>query len=162
MNRLDRYKPWFYAAALYNALWGAFVVLFPNAYFTILKMPQPNYPSLWQAIGMMVGVYAYGYWLIARDPVRYGQFVYIGLFGKLFGPIGFLIAALQGTLPWSFGWVNVTNDLIWLPAFIAFAFELDLLAVTDTRRNLDVDRLAASGLELDGLAVNSRDEVEGG
>lgn len=121
MNLVDRYKPWFYAAAIYNALWGALVVARPNAIFSLLGMPLPNYPLLFQCIGMIVGVYALGYWLIARDPVRFGPFVYVGLLGKIFGPIGFLIAALRGELPWSFGWVNVMNDLIWLPAFVGFA-----------------------------------------
>lgn len=121
MSPVDRYKPWFYAAAIYNALWGALVVIWPHALFDLLGIPRTNYPALFQSIGMIVGVYALGYWLIARDPARFGPLVYIGLLGKIFGPIGFLIAALRGELPWSFGWINVMNDLIWLPAFVGFA-----------------------------------------
>jgi hypothetical protein len=117
------YRLWFGAAGVYNALWGALVVLWPNAIFDWLHMARPNYPALFQCIGMMVGVYALGYWLIAKDPIRYGAFVWVGLLGKVFGPIGFLCAALPGRLPWSFGWINVTNDLIWLPAFAMFAFK---------------------------------------
>lgn len=124
MDKLNAYRPWFYAAALYNLLWGAFVCVFPGAYFKILKIEPLNYPSMFQAIGMIVGVYALGYWLIARDPARYGPFVYVGLLGKILGPLGFLVSALQGTLPWSFGLVNLTNDIIWLPAFIGFAIQL--------------------------------------
>ena len=124
MDKLNAYRPWFYAAAVYNAVWGALVCVWPGAYFEFLKMPALNYPSMFQAIGMMVGVYAIGYWLIARDPVRYGPFVYIGLLGKLFGPIGFLWPASHGQLPWAFGWVNLTNDVIWLPAFLGFAWRL--------------------------------------
>jgi hypothetical protein len=38
------------------------------------------------------------------------------LLDKVLGPLGFLWSAWQGTLPWSFGWINLTNDLIgWLP-----------------------------------------------
>ncbi|MFZ4507379.1 MAG: alkyl hydroperoxide reductase [Fimbriimonas sp.] len=124
MERLARYRPWFYAAAAYNVAWGAFVVLWPEGYFRILNLPLPTYLPIWQGVGMIVGVYALGYWLIARDPVRYGPFVWIGLLGKVFGPIGCLLAALKGDLPWSFGWINLTNDIIWLPAFIGFALEL--------------------------------------
>ena len=72
---------------------------------------------------MMVGVYAYGYYLLARDPIRYQGMVWVGLAGKLFGPIGFLFSALTGTLPWRFGLLNLTNDVIWLPAFLLFAFK---------------------------------------
>ncbi|HWD41618.1 MAG TPA: hypothetical protein VG944_22435 [Fimbriimonas sp.] len=124
MGKLDSYRPWFYAAAAYNAVWGTFVGLYPNTFFQWLGMPLPNYPALFQCIGMMVGVYAIAYWYIARDPVRFGPMVYVGLLGKLFGPIGFLWAALHGALPWAFGWINVFNDLIWLPAFIGFAIRL--------------------------------------
>ena len=121
---MNRYRPWFYAAAVYNAAWGTLAGLFPNQLFKWLGMPPLNYPSMFQCIGMMVGVYAIGYWLIARDPERFGPFVYVGLAGKLLGPLGFLWAASQNQLPWSFGWVNVTNDLIWLPAFIGFTIEV--------------------------------------
>ena len=124
MPNLNAYKPWFYAAAIYNATWGTLVGLFPNLRFKWVGMPPLNYPSMFQCIGMMVGVYAIGYWLIARDPVRYGPFVYIGLLGKILGPLGFVWAAANGQLPWSFGWINVTNDLIWLPAFIGFAWRV--------------------------------------
>lgn len=121
MPDLNRYRPWFLAAAVYNVLWGGLVSLFPNAIFQWLGMPAPNYPQLFQCIGMIVGVYGYAYWLIARNPERYGPLVYVGLLGKVLGPLGFLVAAVRGELPWAFGWVNVFNDLIWLPAFIGFA-----------------------------------------
>ena len=121
---MDRYKPWFYAAAIYNVLWGSLVVIWPHALFDLLGIPRPNYPALFQSIGMIVGVYALGYWLIARDPARFGPFVYVGLLGKIFGPIGFLFTALRGELPWAFGWINVMNDIVWLPVFLLFAREL--------------------------------------
>jgi small multidrug resistance pump len=121
MSELDRYKPWFYAAAVYNAIWGTAAVLFPNVFFSAFGMKIPNYPQLFQGIGMIVGVYAIAYWLIAKNPERYGPFVYVGLLGKIFGPIGFVFGAMRGELPWAFGWINVFNDLIWLPAFIGFS-----------------------------------------
>ena len=34
-------------------------------------------------------------------------------FGKIFGPIGFLQTAIAGDIPWSFGFLIITNDLIW-------------------------------------------------
>ena len=41
----------------------------------------------------------------------------VGLLGKVFGPIGFLDAALRGELPWRAGWLIITNDLIWWAPF---------------------------------------------
>ena len=59
----------------------------------------------------------------------------IGLLGKVLGPLGFIWTALRSELPWSFGWVNVFNDLIWLPAFAAFL--VAYLKIQKTWRKLD-------------------------
>lgn len=120
---LDRYRPWFYAAAVYNFVWGVFVVLFPLALFRWLDMRPPESPAIFQSVGMMVGVYAYGYYLLARDPERYSGFIWIGILGKTFGPIGFFWSAFHGVLPWSFGWTILTNDLLWWPVFWRFALK---------------------------------------
>ncbi|HRJ25974.1 MAG TPA: hypothetical protein PLO61_00515 [Fimbriimonadaceae bacterium] len=119
---LRGFRFWFLAAALYNVVWGVAVIFFPGAIFEAVGIAAPNYPSLFQCIGMMVMVYALGYWYLAIDPIRFAPFVWIGLLGKTFGPLGFLMAAAQGELPWAFGWTIVLNDLIWWPAFWAFAW----------------------------------------
>jgi hypothetical protein len=115
------YRRWFYAAAIYNAAWGLGVVVFPGALLHWAGPRASGASPLVQVIGMMVGVYAYGYYLLARDPKRYAGFVWIGLAGKTFGPAGFLYSAAVGTLPWSFGWICLFNDVIWWPVFWTFA-----------------------------------------
>lgn len=124
MDRLRVYRWVFYAAAIYNAVWGIVMVLFPNLMFDLLDIARPNYPALFQCIGMMVGVYAIGYWLVAKDPVRYAMFAWIGLAGKVFGPVGLSMSAMSGELPWRFGWICVTNDLIWWIPFIMFLMQV--------------------------------------
>lgn len=104
-------------AAVYNVLFGMWVGLFPTMLFDWVGIEPPTYPSLWQCIGMIVGVYAIGYALAATDAVRHWPIVLVGFAGKLLGPAGFLIATSTGELPWSFGWVIVTNDLIWWVPF---------------------------------------------
>jgi hypothetical protein len=101
------------AAAVYNIIWGTFVVLFPLEPFRWAGMPEPNYPQLWQCIGMMVAVFGVGYAIAAADPYRHWPIVLVGLLGKVCGPIGFLASALQGSLPWLAGCTIITNDLIW-------------------------------------------------
>lgn len=117
------YRPWFYAAAAYNVIWGGLVILFPSLVFQLSGMNPLNYPSVFQGVGMMVAVYALGYYYIAKDPERYGNFVWIGLLGKTFGPIGFVYGYLTGELPLGFAWVFLFNDLIWWPAFWSFALK---------------------------------------
>jgi hypothetical protein len=104
-------------AGLYNLLWGAWVVLFPMQYFDWLAMPRPNYPSIWQAVGMIVGVYGLGYYVAAYRPAQHWPIVLVGFLGKLFGPIGLLFELYRGGLPLRFAWVNLTNDVIWLVPF---------------------------------------------
>jgi small multidrug resistance pump len=104
---------WLLAAALYNLAWGALVVSFPFAPFHWAGMEPPNYPEIWQCLGMVIGVYGLLYALAAADPIGQWPVVAVGLLGKLLGPIGFLHAALEGNLPWVAGLTLLTNDLIW-------------------------------------------------
>lgn len=101
------------AAAIYNLVWGISVILLPNLFFDLLAMPRPNYPEIWQCVGMIVGVYGFGYWIAAQAPVEHWPIVLVGFLGKLFGPIGFAQALLKQTLPLKFGTLLITNDLIW-------------------------------------------------
>jgi len=114
------YRRWFYAAALYNLIWGSLNVLFPTLLFDLLDLPHPNYVALWQVVGMFVLVYAPAYWWAARYPARHPHLIVIGLLGKILGPIGFIWSVSIGQLPLAFGWTILTNDLIWWPAFFAY------------------------------------------
>ncbi|MEM9351736.1 MAG: alkyl hydroperoxide reductase [Planctomycetota bacterium] len=107
-----------WAAAVYNLAWGAWAIFFPMAIFRWAGFdPLPTYPQLWQCIGMIVGVYGVGYACAAADPVRHWPIILVGLLGKIFGPIGFVDAVMQGTLPPRMGWTILTNDLIWWAPF---------------------------------------------
>ncbi len=101
------------AAAAYNVIWGAWVVFFPEMAFRWAGMEPPRYPELWQAIGMVVGVYGLGYAIAAFNPLVHWPIVLVGLLGKIFGPVGFLYGVHAGHFPW-IAWVTIiTNDLIW-------------------------------------------------
>jgi hypothetical protein len=106
------------AAAVYNVAWGAFAIVSPLAVFRWCGFdPLPSYPELWQCLGMVIGVYGVGYGIAAFDPYRHWAILFVGLLGKLFGPIGFVALALSGRLPWSFGAMLLFNDLIWWVPF---------------------------------------------
>jgi small multidrug resistance pump len=119
-DALARYRPWFYAAALYNLLWGSITLLFPQLFFHLIGMPVPDVLPLWQCIGMFVLVYAPAYWWAGRYPSRYHHLILIGLLGKILGPIGFVWAVTHGQLPLAFGLTNLTNDVVWWPAFALY------------------------------------------
>lgn len=122
-NESPRMPSWSFAvlaiAGVYNIAWGSFMVLFPNAVFQLSGAVLPNYPELWQCIGMIVGVYGLGYMIAATDPRRHWPIVLVGLLGKIFGPMGFALALIQQRFPLLFGLNIVTNDLIWwVPFFL--------------------------------------------
>lgn len=106
-------------AAVYNLLWGAWVVFFPQHFFTLVGMEAINHPMVWQGMGMVIGVYGLGYWWASSDPIRHWPIVAVGFLGKIFGPIGFVVNYLNGDAPGAFGYMLITNDLIWwMPFFI--------------------------------------------
>jgi len=108
---------WLRAAGVYNVVWGAAAILAPRALFEFAGILPPNYPSLWQCIGMIVGVYGVGYWIAASDPIRHWPIVLVGLLGKVFGPMGFVAALARGEFPVAFGWTILTNDVLWWVPF---------------------------------------------
>ena len=62
---------------------------------------------------MIVGVYGVGYWIASYDPIRHWPIVLVGLLGKIFGPLGFVKAYIDGVFNIKFGLTIITNDLIW-------------------------------------------------
>ena len=110
---LDKYRYWFYAAAIYNLVWGTINVLFPDLFFNLINMPPPEYRPIWQVVGMFVLVYAPAYWWAGRYPEKYPHFILIGLLGKIFGPVGFVFSLFTNQLPLAFGSTLLFNDLIW-------------------------------------------------
>ena len=118
------YKAWFWAATAYNLVWGTVVGLDPGLMLGWMgMMPAQQAASgplpaiLAACIGMFVGVYAIGYLCVALDPERFWPFAFLGLCGKILGPLGWVLHHWLGHLPWHSLWVNVFNDLIWWPAF---------------------------------------------
>ena len=107
-----------FLAALYNVIWGVIAAMAPVQMLAFVGLNNPRYPELWQCIGMFVALYGVGYWFASTDPVRYWPFVLIGLLGKVFGPIGAVLAIWTGRLPPTFVWVNVTNDFVWWAPFV--------------------------------------------
>ena len=108
---------WLVAAGIYNLAWGGLTVLVPGWLFDLTGMERPNYPFIWQCVGMIVGVYGIGYLAAAADPFRHWPIVLVGFLGKIFGPLGYAMGVLDGTVPPAFGVTLPTNDLIWWVPF---------------------------------------------
>ncbi|MDB4452293.1 hypothetical protein N9129_03690, partial [Akkermansiaceae bacterium] len=116
-------------AGIYNILFGIWAVGWPGEWFRISGMAAPDYPFLWQCVGMIVGVYGVGYLCASLSPLRHWPIVLVGFLGKVFGPLGFIFAASQGELPWAAGWMIIFNDIIWLLPFAVILWHAACLAI---------------------------------
>jgi hypothetical protein len=134
------------AAALYNIFWGLWVGLFPFALFDFAGLVRPNYPEIWQCVGMIVGVYGVGYWIASYDPHRHWPIVLVGFLGKIFGPIGFLYALAQDVYNLKFGVTILTNDLIWwIPFFLILKSAFDKMLNPPLTSQKSFEQLAVNG-----------------
>jgi small multidrug resistance pump len=106
---------WLLAAGVYNIVWGSVVVVAPDFPFALANMPALAQPgrAIWQCLGMVLAAYGLGYIAASRAPLRHWPIVFVGLFGKVMGPIGFVWSAWHGTIAWKFGATILTNDLLW-------------------------------------------------
>lgn len=106
-------------AAIYNIIWGAWVVLFPQQFFKLVGMDPLNHNLVWQGMGMVIGVYGIGYWLASYNPIKHWPIVFVGFLGKIFGPVGFFYNYLTEKVPFEFFYTLITNDFIWwIPFFL--------------------------------------------
>ncbi len=111
------------AAGIYNLLWGAWVVIFPQHFFELVGMEPVNHIVIWQGMGMVIGVYGLGYWWAAADPLNHWPIVAVGFLGKVFGPVGFFINYFSGKIPFEFIYTMFTNDFIWWIPFILILYK---------------------------------------
>ena len=110
------YRLIFGLAALYNVAFGIWACFWPGSLFGMLETEAPNYPSLWQCLDMIVGLYGILYAYAAIHLDRAKLIIAIGLAGKMLGPIGMFIAFQSGEWPLRAVTLIVFNDLVcWLP-----------------------------------------------
>ena len=121
MKRRRFHQAVFAVAGAYNLAWGAYSALDPQWLFRYAGMPPLNYPEIFACLGMVVGVYGFLYWKVAREPERGFAIAAVGLLGKVLGPIGLAQLIWSGAWPAKSVILCVTNDFIW---WIPFALYL--------------------------------------
>lgn len=122
-DRARLYRAIFLLAAAYNTAFGLWAGLWPRAFFDVFGLRQPEYPAVWQCLGMVVGVYAllYAYGALRLDLAR--PYIAVGLLGKILGPIGLVATIASGQWPARTFSLIAFNDLIWWLPFGLFLLE---------------------------------------
>lgn len=111
----------FALAGLYNLAWGAYSAIDPQWLFRFAGMEPMNHPEIFACLGMVVGVYGFLYWKVAREPEQGFAIAAVGLLGKVLGPIGLAQLLWTGAWPMKSAVLCLTNDFIW---WIPFALYL--------------------------------------
>jgi len=117
------YRLIFGLAAVYNVAFGVWACFWPDALFATLEMAPPNYPSVWQCLGMVVGLYGFLYAYAAVRLDRAKLIIAIGLAGKILGPIGMFMAVRSGEWPLRAVALIVLNDFVWWVPFALFLLD---------------------------------------
>ncbi len=149
------------AAGVYNLLWGSLAIVAPAISLKLGGLPSAEIVHpIWQCLGMVIGVYGVGYWISARDPYRHWLIIFVGLLGKVLGPIGYLFSVMQGTLPVEGLRTLLTNDFIWWVPFTIILWKAaiwhdssSVLASTDSALNT---LLGSAGKTLAQLSEKQR------
>jgi len=116
MSKLQSAKLIMLLAAIYNAVWGTVISIYPQ--IILFDYPATSFTLiLLRCIGMLVGTYGLAYYFASKDPERYWPLIFVGFVGKVLGPIGSAYYIIKGELTIKFLYVNLLNDLIWLIPF---------------------------------------------
>lgn len=121
MKRRRLHQITFALAGAYNLGWGAYSALDPQWLFRYAGMAPMNHPEIFACLAMVIGIYGFLYWQVARDPEHGVPVAAIGLLGKVLGPIGLAQLIVSGAWPVKSIVLCVTNDFIW---WIPFAWYL--------------------------------------
>ncbi|HVE70012.1 MAG TPA: hypothetical protein VNI54_01490 [Thermoanaerobaculia bacterium] len=133
MKRRRFHQIVFALAGAYNLAWGAYSALDPQWLFRYAGMPLSNTPEIFACLAMVVGIYGFLYWQVARDPERGAAIAAIGLLGKVLGPIGLARLIWTGVWPMKSIVLCITNDFIWWIPFTLYLIDVRAAASASSR-----------------------------
>jgi hypothetical protein len=110
----------FTLAGFYNIAWGIFTSLDPQWLFRFSKIPDINYPQIFQCLAMVIALYGLLYWEVARLPQQNWPIAAVGLLGKILGPIGMIYMITTHQWPPKIMILCLTNDVIWWLPFALY------------------------------------------
>lgn len=146
MKVLDRWMKFTLRfVAVFNVCAGLHMLLLSHETYKVIGIigwkpeslkPQIHFPI--QLVGILVGLFGWGYYLVARNPVENRNILLLGFFSKLLGSVLGFIYVLLGKLPWTFVVVFFFCDLIYLPPFYLILRRLFSLADQERRGEIEI------------------------
>lgn len=104
--------------AIYNVLCGlGMVFLFREGYrFLHLEIPQFKLPI--QVLGVCVGLFGVGYYLVSREPLENRHLLMLGFWSKALGSVIGIYHLAAGRVGLMFLPLLIISDIIYLPPFV--------------------------------------------
>lgn len=118
---IDRYaRGLFTCAALFNFCAGLPILLaLPWMAQVIGMRPVPDSPLLAHLFGVLVLVFGWGYWQVARDPIANRPIIHMGIVGKTLVVLSVGYDFLMGNTNWPFA-LLVSGDAVFAALFAAY------------------------------------------
>lgn len=120
-DRVPPLTPWMksllWFAGGYNLLAGAGMLCLYHEGYKVLGMSKPEVNLPVQLVGVLVGLFGVGYWLVAGNPVENRNLLMLGFCSKALGSVLGVYYVLAGKLPVFFLAILLVSDIVYLPPF---------------------------------------------
>lgn len=101
----------------YNLLAGLAMLTCYHEGYKLLGVPKPELVLPLQLVGVLVGLFGVGYWLVARNPVENRNILTLGFLSKGLGSLLGVSYVAAGKLPTAFLLVLFFADIVYLVPF---------------------------------------------
>jgi small multidrug resistance pump len=115
-------------AAVFNICAGLFMLIGYHETYKIIGMEKPDLNFPMQLVGILVGLFGVGYYLVARNPTENRAVLMLGFWSKFLGSCLGTGYVILGKLPLHFVAVYFFADVIYLPFFYVILKRLYALA----------------------------------
>ena len=114
--------------AVFNVLAGLFMLIGYHETYKIIGMNKPDISFPIQLVGILVGLFGVGYYLVAKSPIENRNVLLLGFWSKFLGSCLATYCIVRGQLPLRFVAVYFFADIIYLPPFYLILRRLYALA----------------------------------
>lgn len=114
--------------ACFNIGAGLFMLIGYHETYKIIGMEKPSISFPIQLVGILVGLFGIGYYLVVKNPIENRAVLMLGFWSKFLGSCLGTYYVVRGQLPLRFVAVYFFADIIYLPPFYLILQRLYALA----------------------------------
>jgi hypothetical protein len=114
--------------AIYNLLAGLVMLVFYHEAFKVMGLHKPDLNLPLQLVGVLVGLFGVGYWMVANHPLLNRNILVLGFWSKALGSLLGIYYVAQGKLPPVFLVILFFADIVYLLPFAVIIRRLSRVA----------------------------------